>query len=147
VRRQYGSTRAGDIHNVVVAALVGPDDSHGEQVERLVHVLEEREERLVVTEGVLVETAWVLHARLGLSPREIAAALLALLDSAAFDSWDPALVTRALRIMADEPRLDLVDALLAARDATGVGRVVTLDRLLARTIAREHGCGRKTRPL
>ena len=54
-----------------------------------------------------------------MSQGEIAGTLLALLDSAAFDSWDPPLVTEALRIMADEPRLDLVDALLAARDAAG----------------------------
>jgi predicted nucleic acid-binding protein len=125
--------------NVVVAALVGRGDSHGATVERLLRALEEREDRLIVTEGVLVESAWVLRARLGLSQREIAAILLALLDSAAFDSWDPPLVTEALRVMADEPRLDLVDALLAARDMTGVGRVVTLDRRLARTIAHEHG--------
>jgi hypothetical protein len=75
------------------------------------------------------------------SQREMGGALLALhLDSAVFDSWDPPLVTEALRIMADEPRLDHVDALLAARDATGVGRVVTFDRVLVRTIVCEHGC-------
>lgn len=125
--------------NVVVALLVGPRDSHYAVVAELVRDLEARDEHLIVTEGVLAEAAWVLRARLGMSPFEISAALLALLDSAAFDSWDPPLVTSALRIMADEPRLDLVDALLAARDATGAGRVVTLDRVLARTIAREHG--------
>jgi len=125
--------------NVVIAVLAGPADPHAAAVERLVRDLEECEERLVVTEGVLAETAWVLHSRFGMSPREISGALLALLDSAAFDSWDPPLVTEALRIMADEPRLDLVDALLAARDAMGAGRVVTLDRVLAQTIAREHG--------
>jgi predicted nucleic acid-binding protein len=125
--------------NVVVALLVGPRDPHYAVVAELMRDLEARDERLIVTEGVLAETAWVLRARLGMSPLEISAALLALLDSAAFDSWDPPLVTSALRIMADEPRLDLVDALLAAMDATGGGRVVTLDRVLARTIAREHG--------
>jgi predicted nucleic acid-binding protein len=125
--------------NVVVAALAGPADSQGAAVERLVRDLENRGERLVVTEGVLAETAWVLRVRLGMSQREISGALVALLDSAAFDSWDPPLVTLALRIMADEARLDLVDALLAARDATGVGQVVTLDRVLARTIASQHG--------
>ena len=127
--------------SVVIAVLAGRDDPHGETVERLVRNLEEREERLVVTEGVLAETAWVLKSRFGMSQREISAALIALLDSAAFDSWDPPLVTEALRIMADEPRLDLVDALLAARDVTGAGRVVTLDGVLARTIAKEHGHG------
>ena len=125
--------------NVVIAALVGPADSSGAAVEQLVRDVEKRGERLVVTEGVLAETAWVLGVRLGMSQREIAGALLALLDSAAFDSWDPPLVTLAMRIMADEPRLDLVDALLAARDSMGIGRVVTLDRVLARTIAREQG--------
>ncbi|MDP2181628.1 MAG: type II toxin-antitoxin system VapC family toxin [Actinomycetota bacterium] len=125
--------------NVVIAALLGQADSHGEAVARLVDDLEAREERLVITEGVLAEVAWVLRSRLGMSQREISGALLALLDSAAFDSWDPPLVTEALRIMAEEPRLNLVDALLAARDATGVARVVTLDRVLAQTIAREHG--------
>lgn len=125
--------------NVVVAVLAGAADPHGATVGRLVCDLERRGERLVVTEGVLAETAWVLRSRFGLSQREISGALIALLDSAAFDSWDPPLVTEALRIMADEPRLDLVDALLAARDVTGAGCVVTLDRVLARTIARGHG--------
>ena len=124
--------------NAVIAVLVGPTDAHSVAVGRLVCELEQRGERMVVTEGVLAETAWVLRSRFGLAPREVSGSLLALLDSAAFDSWDPPLVTEALRIMADEPRLDLVDALLAARDATGVGRVVTFDRVLARTIAQEH---------
>ena len=125
--------------NVLIAVLAGPDDPLSANVGRLVCEVEERGERLVVTEGVLAEAAWVLRSRFGMSQREISGALLELLDSAAFDSWDPPLVTEALRIMSDEPRLDLVDALLAARDAMGVGRVVTLDRVLARTIAREHG--------
>ena len=125
--------------NIVAAALAGPADAHGPAVEQLVADIESRGERLVVTEGVLVETAWVLAARFDMMPREIAAALLALLDSSAFDSWDPPLVSEALRIMAEEPRLDLVDALLAARDAVGQGYVVTLDRVLAGAIATAHG--------
>ena len=96
---------------------------------------------MVLTEGVLVEAAWVLRKRADMTQREVSASLLALLDSSAFDSWDPPLVTTALRIIADEPRLDLVDALLAAREALGEAQVVTLDRMLARTIAREHGRG------
>jgi len=126
--------------NVVIAVLAGPSDSLGAAAGQLVCELEASGERLVVTEGVLAETAWVLRSRFGMSPHAIAGSLLALLDSAAFDSWDPPLVTQALRIMAGEPRLDLLDALLAARDATGIGRVVTFDRVLARTIAREHVC-------
>ena len=125
--------------NIVVAALLGSADSHGGTVELLVRDIEARGERLIVTEGVLVETAWVLRARVGMTPREIAAALMALLDSAAFDSWDPELTTAALCIMAGEPRLDIVDALLAARDSVGTCRVVTLDRVLARAVARQHG--------
>lgn len=125
--------------NVVIALLAGPGDSHFAVVEQLVRDVEGRGERLIVTEGVLAETAWVLRSRLGMSQREVAGALLALLDSAAFDSWDPPLVTQALRIMSDEPRLDVVDALLAARDSLGAGRVVTFDRVLASAIAREHG--------
>jgi predicted nucleic acid-binding protein len=124
--------------NVVIAVLAGHADAHGSAVDALVRDLERREERLVVTEGVLAETAWVLRSRFGMSQRDIAGALLALLDSAAFDSWDPPLVTDALRIMAEDPRLDLVDALLAARDVSGIGRVVTLDRVLVRAIEREH---------
>ncbi|TLM80198.1 MAG: type II toxin-antitoxin system VapC family toxin [Actinobacteria bacterium] len=125
--------------NVVVAAVVGDADAHGPLVAGMVADLDARGERFVVTEGVLAETAWVLAVRFGMSPVEIAGALCALLDSAGFDSWDPPLVTRALRVMAEEPRLDVVDALLAARDARGDGRVVTLDRILARAVAREHG--------
>jgi len=124
--------------NVVIAVLAGLSDSLGAAAGQLVSEIEARGERMVVTEGVLAETAWVLRIRFDMSQREISGALLAVLDSAAFDSWDPPLVTEALRIMADEPRLDIVDALLAARDAIGIGRVVTFDRVLARTIAREH---------
>jgi predicted nucleic acid-binding protein len=125
--------------NVMIAVLGGSADAHYATVERLVRDLEESGERLVMTEGVFAETALVLRTRFGMSQREIAGALLSLLDSAAIDSWDPPLVTDALRIMADEPQLDVVDAVLAARDVSGAGRVVTLDRVLARTIAREHG--------
>jgi predicted nucleic acid-binding protein len=124
--------------NVVIAVLGGTADSHHALAEGLLRDLASREERLVVTEGVLAETAWVLRSRFRMSQREIAGALLALLDSDTFDSWDPPLVTEALRIMADEPRLDMVDALLAARDVAGLGCVVTLDRVLARAIVREH---------
>lgn len=125
--------------NVVIAVLAGPEDALYESVSQLVRDVEHRGERLVVTEGVLAETAWVMRSRFRMTQREVAGALIALLDSAAFDSWDPALVTEALRIMADEPRLDVVDALLAARDKASAGRVVTFDRVLALTIAREHG--------
>ncbi len=128
--------------NIVVATLAGTSDPHHDAVARLIGTLEEREQRLVVTEGVLAEVAWVLRVRFGMSQREIAAALVALLDSAAFDSWeDPPLMNAALRVMADEPRLGIVDALLAARDLAGAGRVVTLDGVLARAIAKEHGRG------
>jgi predicted nucleic acid-binding protein len=125
--------------NVVIAALAGSEDARGAAVEELIRDLAVRGQRLIVTEGVLAETAWVLRTRFGMSQLQIAAALLELLDSATFDSWDPPLVTEALRIMADEPRLDIVDALLAARDCAGAGRVVTYDRILAQTVAREHG--------
>ncbi len=40
--------------------------------------------------------------------------------------------------MADEPRLDLADCVLVARDVLGEGAVLTLDKLLARTIVEEH---------
>jgi len=73
-----------------------------------------------------------------MSQRDISGTLLALLDSAAFDSWDPLLVTEALRIMADELRLDLFDALLAARDVTGVGRRALPHSRPARFVGRGH---------
>ena len=125
--------------NIVVAVVLGEADPQWSAAAELVRTVEARGWRMVLTEGVLVEAAWVLRKRADMTQREVSASLLALLDSSAFDSWDPPLVSTALRIMADEPRLDAVDALLAARDAAGDGQVVTLDRVLARTIAREHG--------
>jgi predicted nucleic acid-binding protein len=127
--------------NVVVAIVLGDADPHWRAAAELVSTVEARGWRMVLTEGVLVEAAWVLRKRGEMTQREVSASLLGLLDSAAFDSWDPPLVSTALRIMADEPRLDLVDALLVAREALGEAQVVTLDRVLARTIAREHGRG------
>lgn len=125
--------------NVLVALVAGPADAHHAQAVRLVRRLARAVERLLVTEGVLIETAWVLQSRFALSRREIASLLVSLLDSASLDSWDPPLVTHALRVMAEEPRPDLVDALLVARDAAGDGRVATFDRLLAQVVSREHG--------
>jgi predicted nucleic acid-binding protein len=118
--------------NVIVAAIVGDADSHGPLVAELVRRVEARGEQLRVTEGVFVAVVWVLGRRYAMDPPEIATALVALLDSSVFRSWDPPLVLDALRIVTEDPRLDIVDALLAARSLAGEGSVVTLDRRLAR---------------
>lgn len=93
---------------------------------------------LIVTEGVLVETECVLRRRFGMARRDSAAALSEMLDTSALGAWDPQLVSTALRVMAAEPRLDVVDSLLVARDLLGEATVVSLDRLLVRTLSDQH---------
>ena len=124
--------------NVIVAIVGGSRDPLGDEALRLVRDMEASGECLVVTEGVLVETAWVLAARFGMDAPGVSVALSELLDSSAFVAWDAHLAVTALRIMADDPRLDLVDALLAARDALCDARVVTFDRVLGRAVRRSH---------
>jgi predicted nucleic-acid-binding protein len=95
-------------------------------------------EPLVVSESVFVECIWVLCATLGHSAAEAVRILRAVLDAEGIEAWDTDLAAEALDIHADEPRLDIVDCLLAARVRLDGAEVVTADRLLRRWIAEHH---------
>lgn len=122
--------------SVVVGMITGMTPSHMEMIEPELALAEATETPILVPEGAFVEAEWVLRRRYGLARREIAGVLQTLLDSASFEAWDPMLATYSLRIMADDPRLDLADCLLAARHVMGEGQVLTFDKSLARTIDR-----------
>lgn len=120
--------------NVIVGMVTGMTQGEWTIVGPVLAEAQATERPVVVTEAAFIEAEWVLRRRYGLARREIAGTLQALLDSASFEAWDPPLATLALRVMADEPRLDLADCVLAARHLSGEGEVLTFDRLLARTI-------------
>jgi predicted nucleic-acid-binding protein len=124
--------------NVVVGMVTGMTDAQWSVVGPVLAEAQATGRPVAVPEGAFVETEWVLRRRYGLARREIAGTLQALFDSSAFEAWDPPLATLALRVMADEPRLDLADCVLVARDVLGEGAVLTLDKLLARRIVEEH---------
>ncbi len=124
--------------NVIVGMATGMTQAQRDFVGPTLAEAEQTEQPVVVPESLFVEAEWVLRRRYGLARREIAGVLQGLFDSAPFEAWDPPLATFALRIMAEEPRLDLADCLLAARHVLGEGEIVTFDRLLARTIERQR---------
>jgi predicted nucleic acid-binding protein len=89
--------------------------------------------RLTVGECVLVETCWVLES-VYRHPRPQAARLLQLaLRSEDLIAWDPVLADRALALMEHEPKLGIVDCILASRTMDG-DVVCTFDRRLNRVI-------------
>ena len=89
--------------------------------------------RLTVAECVLVETCWVLQSVYGYPRRHIASALRLALESEGLVAWDPVLAGRALALMEHDPRLGIVDCILASRTLDG-DIVCTFDRRLNRTI-------------
>lgn len=88
---------------------------------------------LIVDECVLAEACWVLES-VYMHPRHKVAQLLQLaLTSEDLVAWDGVLADRALAMMQLDPRLGIVDCILAARALSG-DLVRTFDRLLIRTI-------------
>lgn len=123
--------------NVIVGLLTSMTPAQREFTESLLLEAQDSEHPLIITEGVFIETEWVLRRRYRLPRREIATMLQRLLDTAAFEAWDAPLATLALKYMYQEPRMDAVDCVLCARDVLGEGLVVTFDKLLSRTL-RDH---------
>ena len=88
---------------------------------------------LTVGESVLAETCWVLE-RVYMHPRRDVARLLQVaLESEELTAWDPQLADWALSLMHSDPKLSIVDCILAARTLSG-DLVCTFDRRLSRTI-------------
>jgi predicted nucleic acid-binding protein len=88
---------------------------------------------LIVDECVLAEACWVLES-VYMHPRRTVAQLLRVaLATEDLVAWDSLLADKALAMMHHDPRLGIVDCILAARTLSG-DRVRTFDRRLARTI-------------
>lgn len=118
--------------NVIVALFdVGGTCAHTE-ARALVEKAAASGESLMVTEGVLVECVWVLTARFRLTIARVAEVLAEMLSTAPFELWDERLGAAALRLMAAEPRLDVVDCLLLERSLASGEPLVTFDRLARR---------------
>jgi predicted nucleic acid-binding protein len=117
--------------NFVLALLV---PERGREHARALALAEEHGP-FVVSESVLVEARWVLESAYAADRRDAAVLLGDALESEHLVAWDPALAKRALALMHDEPRLSVVDCLLAARTLEG-DAVLTFDARLARVIER-----------
>lgn len=88
---------------------------------------------LTVSECVLVETFWVLESVYQHPRVRVAHLLEVALESEELIAWDPVLASRALRLLQRDPRLGIVDCILAARSRDGEV-ICTFDRRLNRTI-------------
>ncbi|MBN1192833.1 MAG: PIN domain-containing protein [Coriobacteriia bacterium] len=88
---------------------------------------------LTVDECVLAEACWVLESVYMHPRRKVAQLLLAALASEELMAWDPELTDCALSMMHRDPKLGIVDCILAARTLTG-DLVRTFNRRLSRAI-------------
>jgi predicted nucleic-acid-binding protein len=86
--------------------------------------------RIVITEGVLVETVSVLCWSYGFTRQDAARVLLEALDGPGITAWDRKHADRALRLMAAEPSLGMVDCLLIERGLVTGCEIVSFDRRL-----------------
>jgi predicted nucleic acid-binding protein len=117
--------------NFVLALLV-PDRRH-EHARAL--ALAQRHGPFVVSESVLVETCWVLESSYAVSRKNVAVLMSDALESEHLVAWDSVLARRALELMREDPRLSVVDCLLAASTLEG-DAVLTFDTRLAQVIER-----------
>lgn len=117
--------------NVVVGLILGASDPvrFAESRAAVEHALSEGCE-LTVMECVLCESFWVLESRYGFERTLIASRMFRILETEAVSAWDGPLAFGALALMADEPRLDVADCLLAAQSALADGAVLTFDKRL-----------------
>lgn len=118
--------------NVVVALLSSGSMPDSLEARTLVESAVAEGERLVITEGVLVECVWVLISRFGHVPADVSRMVSELLVTPPFRLWNGRLALAALRLMAAEPRLDIVDCLLLERSIASGEPIATFDRLARR---------------
>lgn len=114
-------------------------DDSSLQTRRVTEALREAEIRgdeCLISESVFAELVWVLETNYGM-PRQMTVELLGVtLMAAGISAWDVALAERAVAVLAQDPALDPVDAILAARALMGEG-VLTFDTGLRRAIEKE----------
>ena len=122
--------------NAVLALLRDDAPSQSDVAHRALLEAAADDEPWVVAECVFAELTWVLESSYG-APRDFLVEVLGMvLESPNVRAWDPALATMALVIMAGDPRLDAVDALLAARARTADATILTFDGALREAVIR-----------
>lgn len=121
--------------NVVIDLLREVREPDREALDRLAIEAESMGEPLVVRESVLAESVWVLTSAFGMPAETAAAAIRSVLQGEGLVPWDRSVASAALDLMSANPRLDIVDCLLAARADLDGDDVVTSDTLLQRAIA------------
>ncbi|HEU0169428.1 MAG TPA: PIN domain-containing protein [Chloroflexota bacterium] len=113
--------------NVLVRYLTGDPVQMARQARAIV----ENAGRLLVTEGILNETAYVLMSFYGMPRAAVVDLLVELVARSNVDTWqmDEERVTEALLLCRDSGRVSLADAMLwAVARSTPVRRVYTFDQ-------------------
>jgi predicted nucleic acid-binding protein len=85
---------------------------------------------VLITEGVLAECVWVLCKQYDHTRPMAARVLLETLDGPGIAVWDRDLADRALRLMAADASLDIVDCLLLERAVSRGDEILSFDRRL-----------------
>lgn len=114
--------------NVFIALLVGPDHPLHEPALSIFRRVAEGRLTLIVTPIVLAELVYVGRSLLGWTRRVAADRLVELLSADGLVVAEAPTVDRALRLFAEQPRLDFADAYLAgAALEAGPPNVASLD--------------------
>jgi predicted nucleic-acid-binding protein len=121
--------------NVLIRVLV--DDAMAPEqcaaARRLVEQTEAAGETLLVSLCALLETEWVLRSRYKVGRDRIAAAVVAMLESAGIEFEHVPTVEEALALFRQYPSADFADCMLAARAAhLGCDQFLTFDAGAAR---------------
>jgi predicted nucleic-acid-binding protein len=110
--------------NIVLGLIVADRPRHAAIADA---VLDPALAPIVITEGVLVETASVLCWSYRFKRAEAAEALLAVLNGRGIVAWDQRRAERALRLMQADGALGLVDCLLIERALDEGDELLTFD--------------------
>lgn len=100
--------------NVLVRFLIRDDESQFERARRLIRREANRDEPILISLMVVLETEWVLRSRYGLSKSEIHGALSGLLEAIDLSFEDEPSLEAALFIWRDSAA-DFADCLIGAR--------------------------------
>jgi predicted nucleic acid-binding protein len=122
--------------NAVLALLRDDSPSETAVVDRALRDAAEKGDVWVLVESVLAELNWVLERVYGV-PRAVSVETIrTLLDCPQIDAWDPATTHAALDLLSEQPKLDLVDAILAVRARADDAMLLTFDQALRSAAAK-----------
>jgi predicted nucleic-acid-binding protein len=113
--------------NALVRFLVEDDEDQLERAKALIKRESRNDQRILISQLVLLETEWVLRSRYEFSKEEIIGTLSSLLESVEFDIEDDSSVEQALYVWKDSTA-DFADCLIGARHKTlGCRATATFD--------------------